>query len=269
MWAYHACLLVVCLLLLAVCQEGGGEVCQSRHFLVIQEKCRERNDALLEAERKHEDVRLCTSLYELWYCVAHHVPVCFHNVTEIYKMYFHSPHNCVLTVHQLQTLQKLTLASAHNNNNKDNNSTNDNDDDDDVDISVDVVPLSSSSTTTAKRIVDTLSLCVHQGRRCCLVLGDLVRDVISSSLLIGAPPSDSLAFYPENSERFRKRREPIAYSVTPQSMLELCSLYFGGRSGSTPRRYLSPGTPVSPAVRSQRERSSPTDKFRVIDGSWR
>ncbi|KAL8611755.1 hypothetical protein ACOMHN_009437 [Nucella lapillus] len=127
-----------------------AEECQSQHFLQIQEKCREANDALLEAEGNHDDHKVCTSLYGLFHCVALHVPVCFQKMTELYNMYFHSPHNCVLTVQQLQTLQRLTLASANKHNDTNNNNNNGN-----VDTVSSSSNTSSSSTTTTTTTTTT------------------------------------------------------------------------------------------------------------------
>lgn len=64
------------------------------------------------------------------------MPVCFHNLTEIYKMYFHSPHNCALSPDQIMQLQDLTKRTAEQQG------------DSGVDVEVDVVSLSSSTASS-------------------------------------------------------------------------------------------------------------------------
>ena len=53
-------LVVLHLQLLCVCvSEVRGLVCQSNHFLQIQKICRAQNEALLTAEKNHDDGMVC------------------------------------------------------------------------------------------------------------------------------------------------------------------------------------------------------------------
>ncbi|KAL8593761.1 hypothetical protein ACOMHN_059254 [Nucella lapillus] len=105
-------LLVIALVHARTVPESQRKVCRSDDFLRIQKTCSRQNDDFLLAVKRHDNGGVCSKLVELFYCVAGHVPLCFHNVTGIYKSYFHSPHNCALSRQQIISLQNLTTHTA-------------------------------------------------------------------------------------------------------------------------------------------------------------
>ncbi|XP_076471333.1 uncharacterized protein LOC143301148 isoform X2 [Babylonia areolata] len=137
MWTYH----VICLCALVVLSsERPARVCRTDDFLQIQRTCRVRNDDLLVAVKEHDDGMVCKKLMDLFFCVAGHVPLCFQNVTAMYKSYFHSPHNCVLSAQQIMSLQNLTTRTAHDQGDRP----------EDVHVEVDIImPLSTPPMETS------------------------------------------------------------------------------------------------------------------------